>query len=395
MKPRTLFITIDMPYDGGSGGQIVSWRALEAHAELASIDLLVLAPAGAEASAQLVELVERCTVVDVGAFYFSRAGGALLRTFARSQVCRTPYRILKFAEPEMAALVLRRSAENRYDVVHADHLSTWQYARQVKARRRILLDHNVESQMFETLARRRRAPASWALLREARRVARYEQRAVGESDLTLVLSSQDRELLSAGTPTSDTSRVDVWPVAVPARPLEPDPASLRFLHLGSLRSAARREGLRWLLGETWPAVRSLAPDARLDVVGAEPPAELLALDGSHGITVHGYVDDLDPILAETKACLIPIFAGAGVRVKVLEMLSRGIPCIGTPLGLQGTEELPGVFPASTPSEWLELIRLAIYDQRRMRRAASRAQRQLNETRTTARAVAYLRENVYV
>jgi len=157
MKPRTLFITIDMPYDGGSGGQIVSWRALEAHAELASIDLLVLAPAGAEASAQLVELVERCTVVDVGAFYFSRAGGALLRTFARSQVCRTPYRILKFAEPEMAALVLRRSAENRYDVVHADHLSTWQYARQVKARRRILLDHNVESQMFETLARRRAA----------------------------------------------------------------------------------------------------------------------------------------------------------------------------------------------------------------------------------------------
>jgi glycosyltransferase involved in cell wall biosynthesis len=394
MKTRTLFITIDMPYDGGSGGQIVSWRALEAPAEHAFIDLLVLAPADAEPSAQLLKLVDRCAVVDVGAFYFSRANGPLLRTFARSQVCRTPYRILKFAKKEMANLVARRSVEYHYDVVHADHLSTWQYARRVNARRRILLDHNVESQMFETLAHRRRPPTSWALLREARRVARYEQRAVAESDLTLVLSAQDRDLLSARIDSPEASRVDVWPVAVPRRSLEPGPASRRFLHLGSLRSAARREGLRWLLREVWPAVRDLAPDARLDIVGADPPSEALALDGSHGIAVHGYLDDIDAILTETEACLIPIFAGAGVRVKILEMLSRGIPCIGTPLGVQGTEDLPGVFAASAATEWLELVRLAIDDPRRMRRAASLAQQRLNETRTTARAVAYLRENVY-
>ena len=392
---RTLFITIDMPRDGGSGGQIVSWRALQAHAALASVDLLVLAPPGSRPTPELLDLVERCETIDINAFYFAHAKGRLLATFARSQMNRAPYRILKFASQEMGALVDQLSTARRYSVVHADHLSTWQYANRVADARRVLLNHHVESQIFETVALARRPPMRSALLHEAKRTARYEADAVARSHRTLVLSSADRERLVSGPCARSRAKIAVWPIPVRTLPLLTVPQRGRLLVLGSLRSGGRLEGLRWLLSAVWPSVRRRFPDAALDIVGADPPLDICALDGREGITVHGYVDDADSILKNTQACLVPLFWGGGVRVKILELLSRGIPCIGTPLGVQGSSHLPGVYSVDTPTDWLTIIARAIENPDRLRREASQGRLELQETHRFSDAVAQLARDVYL
>lgn len=395
MKRRTLFVTIDLPHDGGSGGQIVSWRALQAHAALASVDLLVLAPSGSRPSPELLDLVERCEVVDIDAFYFARARAQLLTTFARSQISRMPYRILKFATDEMRELIDQWSTGRRYSVVHADHLSTWQYASRVADARRVLLDHHVESQIFETIALTRRQPIRSALLREARRTARYEAKAVAQSHRTLVLSSADRDRLVSGPCADSHGKIAVWPIPVKTVPLLEAPQRGRLLVLGSLRSGGRLEGLRWLLDEVWPSVRRRFPKAVLDIVGADPPLDIRARHGSEGIAIHGYVDDADSIFGTTQACLVPLLWGGGLRVKILELLSRGIPCIGTPLGVQGSGHLPGVHAVSTPAEWLTMIATAIEEPDRLRREASQGRLRLQETHRLADAVAQLAQDVYL
>src|SRR5262249_60392354 len=112
-------------------------------------------------------------------------------------------------------------------------------------------------------------------------------------------------------------------------------------------AGGRREGLGWLAREVWPQVGAAPRDARHDIVGADPPDDIVARDGRDGVAVHGYVEDLNEILAQTQGCLIPLFSGGGIRVKILELLVRGVPCIGTPLGVQGMTRLDGVVVPDT------------------------------------------------
>jgi polysaccharide biosynthesis protein PslH len=82
-------------------------------------------------------------------------------------------------------------------------------------------------------------------------------------------------------------------------------------------------------------VREQIPTAVLDVVGKGPPEDVLALDGRDGIAVHGFVDSMAPFFARTHAVVVPILAGAGIRVKIVEAMSAGRAIVSTSLGCEG------------------------------------------------------------
>ncbi len=359
MTHTTLFITTDLPRNGDSGGQIASWRALQAHAALGPVDLVAAVPPGAEPTSELMTLVDRCRLFHVDAFYFARARRALIATFVRAQVRRVPYRVVKFSDERISRSVNEWARSRRYSVVHCDFVANWQYAAVVDAPFHLLLHHNIESQTYSTLASTRRAPAKWILSREAMHARRHELEAIKRAGHTLVLSQIDRDWIAARGGEALASKVSVWPLPVEAHSALPRPAGQRLLILGSLRSLGRAGGVRWFLREVWPRVRAVRPEAELDIVGADPPPDVRAADGRDGVCVHGFVEDLSHILEHTQACLIPLFAGGGIRVKILELLARGIPCIGSPLGVQGMTHLPGIVAVDGVSEWVDAVRCAL------------------------------------
>lgn len=359
MTHTTLFITTDLPRDGGSGGQIASWRALKAHAALGPVDLVAAVPPGAEPTSELMTLVDRCRLVQVDAFYFAKAKRALIATFVRAQVRRVPYRVVKFSDERIRRSVNEWAWSRRYSVVHCDFVANWQYAATVDAPFHLLLHHNIESQTYSTLGSTRRAPVKWILSREALHARRHELEAIQRADHTLVLGETDRDWIAARGGKALASRVSVWPLPVEAHSALPRPAGERLLILGSLRSLGRAGGVRWFLREVWPGLRAIRPGAELDIVGADPPPDVRAADGRDGVCVHGFVEDLSHIIGHTQACLIPLFAGGGIRVKILEMLARGVPCIGSPLAVQGMTHFRGVVAVDSVSEWVDAVQRAL------------------------------------
>ena len=102
------------------------------------------------------------------------------------------------------------------------------------------------------------------------------------------------------------------------------------------------QGIRWFADEVWPRVRSALPDARLDVVGKDPPEAVRALDGRDGVAVHGFVPSMAPFFAAAHAVVVPILTGAGIRVKIVEAMSAGRALVSTSLGWEGLAHLePG------------------------------------------------------
>jgi hypothetical protein len=91
----------------------------------------------------------------------------------------------------------------------------------------------------------------------------------------------------------------------------------------------------------FPALKSKYPDAKIYVVGSDPPDALSALS-SDAVVVTGFVDD--PTIYFEKAALgvAPLTTGAGIKIKVLEMLYAGIPVVSTPIGAEGVRDNPSL-----------------------------------------------------
>jgi glycosyltransferase involved in cell wall biosynthesis len=97
------------------------------------------------------------------------------------------------------------------------------------------------------------------------------------------------------------------------------------------------EGIAWFAREVWPRVQAQVPDSVLTLIGKQPPA-LFTKDLNappESIDVTGYVEDLNPYLEETAVFIVPLHAGGGMRVKILDAWCWGLPVVSTAIGAEG------------------------------------------------------------
>jgi glycosyl transferase family 1 len=355
--PNLLFFAVNVPLEDRSGGQIATWRLLESYARLGTVDVLALASPDARPHDDLESLARRVSVVPIPHFHHAESRTRSAALFLRSQFTRQPFRIAKFENRDAGQILRSWSESTDYAVAHFDHLSAAPYRALLPGVPAILANHNVEGQLAARLAQHQRNPlVRWLLDVDSRRTIASEASLLDRFDHTLVLSEHDRMALLALRPEL-AERLSVWPVPVSLGQFVEADRNRPFtvLVLGSLRSMGRLHGLRWLLENVWPGVRNRLKQARLEVVGAEPPADISSQHGNDGVYVHGYVDDLEPILARSDLCAIPLFIGGGIRIKVMELVCRGIPCMGTAVALQGLDWLQSGQQVDSAAEWITAL----------------------------------------
>jgi glycosyltransferase involved in cell wall biosynthesis len=267
-----------------------------------------------------------------------------------------PMTIVRDEIGEMNALLGRLMRETAFDVVHTDQLSMSAYGLMAAAmvnghRPRTLLD---EHNAIYLLAQRMAETESSALRRivtkrEARAFARYEASMCRAFDALLTVIPDDREHLLSLLPTAEQEAVGkkftVVPICVdpdreePVEPLAWHPPTI--LHLGTMFWPPNIHGVLWFAREVLPLIHQRIPDAQFVVVGKDPPPEVQALQSDSRIQVTGYVVDLAPYLAQTDAFVVPLHAGSGMRVKILDAWVRGLPIVSTRIGAEGIQYREG------------------------------------------------------
>ena len=118
----------------------------------------------------------------------------------------------------------------------------------------------------------------------------------------------------------------------------------RAIFVGFLGYEPNRIGLEWFLSKVWPRIVAEVPSANLDVVGKKPSVEILRANGKCGVSVHGFVENLDSFYEKAMFSVVPLRAGGGTRLKILESIAREVPVIATNVGAYGIPlgELEGV-----------------------------------------------------
>ncbi|CAN5441489.1 hypothetical protein BH10ACT1_BH10ACT1_33930 [soil metagenome] len=147
----------------------------------------------------------------------------------------------------------------------------------------------------------------------------------------LVLVASGTEQASVAERWHLGDRVVVVPNAVDLPPVAASPAGgHRLLLVGNLTYGPNVAGARWLVEEVLPL---LPATWQIDLVGA-PGAPVSALAGER-VAVRGWVAEVTSSYAGTTVVAVPLHAGSGTRIKVLEAFAHGRPVVSTTVGAEG------------------------------------------------------------
>jgi glycosyltransferase involved in cell wall biosynthesis len=191
-------------------------------------------------------------------------------------------------------------------------------------------------------------------------VRRSEDRNVRRFGTTLLLNAREADHLRRRSGV-DARRVQAIP------PLIGQPTSIsreydgapEFVFLGQLLLPHNDDGLRSFVRNVWPLVLAARPDARLRVVGRDPRRALTDLIAQHAdtVTLEGFVPDLNETFSRAAAMVNPLRFGSGIKLKIVEALSAGLPVISTSIGADGVASGPdrGVLVADDDAQLAELL----------------------------------------
>ena len=163
----------------------------------------------------------------------------------------------------------------------------------------------------------------------------------------------------------------------PPQPVAPgiDHDSRTLLWLSTLSYPPNWDGLVRFLRATDEQLRRGGWTVR--VVGADAtPRQVEFLAAYPYVDYRGYVEQLADACAGVAAAVVPVWAGAGVKLKTLTLMSLGVPVIATPVALEGIPHDAAAVVAPTPEDFLTgLERLTPDD---LRAAAVRGRQVLDE-----------------
>jgi glycosyltransferase involved in cell wall biosynthesis len=346
---KILFLTQIVPFPPDAGPKVKTYHVLRALVGQGHSVTLVsfIRPEEMPHISALEEICESVHVVPIRRSHIADIGYMI-----RSYLTTRPFLIERDDLRPMQDLVDHLVKEGDFNFIHADQLTMVQFAiRGASAfpnkRPKVIFDaHNAVWSIVERMQENARWFLKPVLGIEARRVKRYEGELLKTVDHVLAVTEVDRAGLEDALNFSKVYKDDrvapitVVPIAVDTQkqqPVKRKPGSKNIVTLGTLHYPPNADGIRWFFNEVFPLIREHVPDATLTIIGKNPPQDFLdlAADDPKAIKVTGYVPDLVPYLEESALMVVPVRAGGGMRVRILEAFAYAMPVVTTTIGLEG------------------------------------------------------------
>lgn len=280
-----------------------------------------------------------------------------------------PRQARRFFSPQLEQAISARLARRDFDLLQVQQLHMAQYLPQQAERSRSLergkpatiLDvDNLWSKLLPRQAAMQQETRLTHRLQttlDLRKVPGYERWALQRFDGLLAISEQEAGTLARLAPQA---RVCLAPNGVdsayfsPAEvmPQENQPGG-QILFIGTMSYLPNIDAVHYFSAQILPLIRHNYPQAVFQIAGRDPDPKLKALANEPYIQIGGFVEDIRPSLAACSVFVVPLRAGAGTRLKILEALAMGKAVVSTTIGAEGLNVQPeeNILIADQPAEF--------------------------------------------
>lgn len=350
MKIKVLILSNKLPYPSDDGSSIAMARLLEALA-MKELDLYYYAINTDKHFKNVEESVVHQSNVTFEAFEWNTSPKP--STAFGNLATSLPYHVSRFYIPTLLKC-LKAFDTNSFHTVILEGAFMGMYVSEAKriGQQTILRAHNVEHEIWQRLAENEKNSLKrWYLKLQSRRLQRFESQLSQAVDQIWCISEKDQEWFETLTPAAFFIPTAVLPKPGPSK-IQP----LRCHHLGALDWAPSIQGLQWFMTEIWPQVLKRVPQAEFHIAGNNPPKNF-QFPEDQNIFFHGRVEDATVFTHDYGISVIPLLAGSGMRIKILENCAAAVPSISTAIGAEGiyTKDSTEAIIVESVAEFVEAL----------------------------------------
>lgn len=182
--------------------------------------------------------------------------------------------------------------------------------------------------------------AGW--LRES--ITKREVASIYRSDLSLIISPFEMQLLKHVLKMEDAL---LWhlPFMLSEISKETSDAWLPFdqrkdfMFIGNGKHAPNLDAVSWLKNDIWPLIHEALPEAKVHVYGHYLPQKILQMHKpKEGFYVIGPLPNVVKAMGRARINLAPLRFGAGLKGKLIDAMTFGLPSITTNIGAEGIHQ---------------------------------------------------------
>ena len=378
-RPKLLFLCQTLPYPPDGGVWIRTYNVLRLLSRAFDITALCF---------------ERAASSGNGAPYDVARSLDALRRFARVEAFAIPQKHdrLRFAWDHMRSATLGRVyttylydsgqfksrlsellRAERFDLVHMDSLVDLAgYIDECAGMNIVCVHHAVESALLRSRASVEEQRWRGAYLRyQARLMEDLERRTLGRVALNVAVSAVDAAELRRLAPHS---RVVVVPNGVDIDEFMPtghEGTGVAFI--GGLHWFPNKDALDFYCEDILPHLKSADAPIPARWIGQATAEEQAHYRDRYGVELTGHVPDVRPVMDEAACHIVPLRAGGGTRLKILNSWAMGKPVVSTSLGCEGLDAVDGdnILIRDEPKAFASAVLDVLHDKSLRERLGSR------------------------
>lgn len=272
-----------------------------------------------------------------------------------------PYHVSRFYQKEFAQKLKELLKSQSFDVVQIEGLSMAVYFDDIKALTSapiVMRAHNIEHQIWERhIANQKNVVQKKYLQIQVKRLKAFELDALKRMDATVAITHEDETGFQKLVPGVKSTAI---PCGVDLQKLKVCKLADYFKsdlgYLASFDWLPNVQGAEWFIEKVWPILKKAKPDITFRLAGRHMPKHLRQLS-INGITVHPDVPNMSEFVCGSEIAVVPLLAGSGMRIKIIENMALGKCQVSTSIGAEGVEVEHGhdIFICDTPESFAKQV----------------------------------------
>lgn len=205
-----------------------------------------------------------------------------------------------------------------------------------------------------------------------------------KADFLIFISETDYKIACSFVPSIKNKAIHYFPIELfkqipPSKTIPFEKKEPLILHIGTGHWPPNIEGLNFFLRKVFPLIKRKVPNAIFVHIGKGTPCKIKKFHNNVDIFIYDYIENLTPFYKKATLFVAPLLSGSGIKIKILEAISNGLPVVTTPIGIEGIpirediKGIKGIISVNKPAEMADWIVKLITNKAEWQKQAKSAQ----------------------
>lgn len=252
---------------------------------------------------------------------------------------KKPYNAVRFINNAFEQKLIGLLKSKAFDIIQLEGLYLIPYISAIRNHSSAtiaLRAHNIESEIWSRI----RSVTSNPLKRYyygiiSRRLGEFEDSSLNSYDLLVPITERDAATYKG---LGNRKPVKVISTGISEQNFKNSNENFsrkKLFFIGALDWIPNQEGLIWFMEGIWKKLINSFSDLEFHVAGRNAPGWFKKQCIENGLIFHGEVEDAHEFMDANHIMIVPLFAGSGMRIKIIEAMARSKVVVTTSIGAEG------------------------------------------------------------